>query len=137
MRLALAEVLLRDFAPRLVILDEFQKFRDLLPRKRAVADEKPCANVFPDLAGLLLRCERPTLLLSATPYRSLDYGEPVEKGGLLSHLGDLEDTLSFLFDDRAEAEQTISMLEKHGKDLMALPEGERAFLAHKQIVSNR
>lgn len=96
LREALARVGIEMLRPDLVILDEFQRFKDLLNR-----DDESWAN---RLARQLFdfrdpATDRPTrtLLLSATPYRM--YTTPDDEGG---HHDDLVATIDFLSGDDHE-----------------------------------
>ena len=87
LRRMLARAAVRALEPDLVILDEFQRFRDLLDVKTGgeaaeLADEffrQPDAHV---------------LLLSATPYKPFTYAEETEDGA--GHYADFVRTLEFL-----------------------------------------
>ena len=86
MRRRLADVCIDALEPDLVILDEFQRFKDLLNGQDEAAE----------LAQQLFR--RPevrVLLLSATPYRMLSLDHENED----DHYEDFLKTLGFLFDN--------------------------------------
>ena len=86
LRRRLADVCIEALEPDLVILDEFQRFRDLLTGKDEAAE----------LAQQLFRHpEVRVLLLSATPYRMLSLDHENED----DHYDDLLKTLGFLFDN--------------------------------------
>ena len=85
LRLRLAEMSIDMLEPDLIILDEFQRFRNLLDPQ----------NLEARLAQKLFRYEQvKTLLLSATPYKmlSLDHEQDDD------HYRDFLKTLEFLFD---------------------------------------
>ena len=93
-RRIMARVGIAKLRPDLVILDEFQRYKDLLQ-----PDPKNFAG---DLAKRLLKHTEPqtgrttrTLLLSATPYRMYTTGGGVAE----NHYGDFFDTCSLLFED--------------------------------------
>jgi uncharacterized membrane protein YkvA (DUF1232 family) len=87
LRGVMQRVALRHIRPDLVILDEVQRFRDIL-------DE--ASN--PDhIAAELFSRRVPVLILSATPYRALTLGHEVAEGAS-SHHDDFIKTLDFLFD---------------------------------------
>lgn len=100
LRQRLARVCLDALEPDLVILDEFQRFRDLLDGESEAAE----------LARLLMNYRTPegndvrTLLLSATPYKPLTLSTDEE-----DHYRDFLRTLEFLFDDPA----MVARLEEH------------------------
>lgn len=92
-RRIMARVGIAKLRPDLVILDEFQRYKDLL--------QHGSRNFAVDLAKRLLNHTDPqtgratrTLLLSATPYRMYTTGDEVND----NHYGDFLDTCSFLFD---------------------------------------
>lgn len=98
MRKALAQAALDSATPDLVILDEFQCYRELLD----AGDENPLARQL--LEGKDGAAPPPILLLSATPYRF--YAERWETGaGAAPHV-ELFDLIAFLggAEVRAEAE---------------------------------
>ena len=77
--------------PDLIILDEFQRFRDLLHGKSPAADLARELFDYCDADGQAAR----TLLLSATPYRMLTLsGDEPDDG---EHYRDFLETLSFLY----------------------------------------
>ena len=85
LRRRLADVCIDALEPDLVILDEFQRFKDLLNGTNAAAE----------LARQLFRHhEVRVLLLSATPYRMLSLDHEKDD----DHYTDFLDTLRFLFD---------------------------------------
>jgi hypothetical protein len=92
LRLRLARVCINALEPDLVILDEFQRFRDLLDGDNEAAR----------LARLLMNYVTPEgndvriLMLSATPYKPLTLSTDEE-----DHYRDFLRTLGFLFDDPA------------------------------------
>jgi len=86
LRRRLADVCIDALEPDLVILDEFQRFRDLLTGQDEAAE----------LAQqLFLHPEVRVLLLSATPYRMLSLDHENED----DHYEDFLKTLGFLFDN--------------------------------------
>ena len=77
--------------PDLIIMDEFQRFRDLLHGKSLAADLARELFDYCDAGGQAAR----TLLLSATPYRMLTLsGDEPDDG---EHYRDFLETLSFLY----------------------------------------
>lgn len=100
LRQRLARVCVDALEPDLVILDEFQRFRDLLDGQSEAAQ----------LAKELMNYQTPegnavrTLLLSATPYKPLTLSTDDE-----DHYQDFLRTLGFLFDDPAK----VARLEEH------------------------
>ena len=87
LRRMLARAAVRALEPDLVILDEFQRFRDLLSVERG--------GEAAELAGDLFdQPDAHVLLLSATPYKPFTYAE--EASGGSGHYEDFLQTLEFL-----------------------------------------
>lgn len=112
LRKALIEVLLDRFNPALIILDEFQRFKDLLKMKEGSGLKDP-------LAARFLKPSTPTLLLSATPYRLWD-SDVRAKARELPHQEDLELTFTFLLDSHALANRLMRDLDEFGQKLLTL-----------------
>ena len=69
LRTLLSEVCVGALEPHLVVLDEFQRFRELLETRPSHQD--PAAGLFQELVRISTAARQPvrTLLLSATPYK--------------------------------------------------------------------
>jgi hypothetical protein len=95
--------------PDLVILDEFQRFKDLLngDSDDEAAQLAQTLFTFPDVR---------VLLLSATPYRMLTLDH--EDGE--DHYTDFLETVRFLFNDSSEVEALRSDLDTYRKSLLGL-----------------
>ena len=87
LRRMLARAAVRALEPDLVILDEFQRFRDLLD----VRTGGEAAELAHDL---FTQADAHVLLLSATPYKPFTYAE--ESAGGADHYADFLKTLEFL-----------------------------------------
>ena len=87
LRRMLARAAVQALEPDLVILDEFQRFRDLLDVKTG-GEAAELANAF------FTHCDARVLLLSATPYKSFTYAEENAEGA--GHYEDFLKTLEFL-----------------------------------------
>ena len=100
LRFRLAEISIDMLEPDLIILDEFQRFKDLLD------PNKPEAR----LAQKLFAYEQvKTLLLSATPYKMLSLDHESDD----DHYPDFLNTLRFLFDSpSADSASVISDLKR-------------------------
>ena len=99
-RRVMARVGIAKLQPDLVILDEFQRYKDLLqpdPRNFAVDLAKRLFSHTDPQTGHVTR----TLLLSATPYRMYTIGDGVDD----NHYEDFFDTCSFLFEDPARVDR--------------------------------
>jgi hypothetical protein len=115
-RRIMATVGIATLQPDLVILDEFQRFKDLL--------RPDPQNFAAELAHRLFNYEDPktgratrTLLLSATPYRMYTTGDELDS----DHYKDFLDTCSFLFPDSA---RTDRLRDRFGALRMALTSTE-------------
>jgi hypothetical protein len=103
----LQRVALGHIKTSLIVLDEVQKFRDVL-------EEAQNKN---HIASVIFGKKVPVLILSATPYRALTLGHEIAIGGP-SHHEDFIKTLEFLFgDDAATPARIRENLEKFGKRL--------------------
>jgi len=107
-RRLLAEVCIEALEPDLVILDEFQRFRELLDgdSDAAVLARKVMNYTAPE--GHRVR----VLLLSATPYKPLTLGGEEE-----NHYEDFVRTLRFLFDDDVKVAQLEEQLRIYRRGL--------------------
>ncbi|WP_018174064.1 helicase-related protein [Thioalkalivibrio sp. ALJ9] len=111
LRRRLARVCLDALRPSLVILDEFQRFSDLL---NGETEEAELANDLFSLEGARL------LLLSATPYRMLSmHGESEE-----DHHQNFLDTVGFLYGDAHEVDGLRWALETYRRGCRQLAEGD-------------
>jgi len=121
LRHLLAETCLDALEPDLVILDEFQRFKNLLDGQNDAARLAQDLFNFPEVR---------TLLLSATPYRmlSLDHEQYDD------HYPDFLRTLSFLFDNGLEVVQIEEEIQKFRRGLFALEGGN---IAELEEVRNR
>ena len=95
LRIIFAQISIRRLEPDLVIMDEFQRFRELIT---ATPDSETglLANAF------LKESETKTLLLSATPYKLYQTLEEAADSGVDEHYQEFLEVMSFLFDDQAK-----------------------------------
>lgn len=108
LRRTLAIVGIAALEPDLVVLDEFQRFKDLLrpdPDNFAAELAHRLFNYRDRDSGRLTR----TLLLSATPYRMYTTADEIDS----DHYADFLDTCTFLFQD----EERVDRLRQRFKDL--------------------
>lgn len=117
--------------PDLIIMDEFQRFRDLLHGDTPAADLARELFDYSDGNGHAAR----TLLLSATPYRMLTLsGDEPDDG---EHYRDFLETLSFLY-GRTNGPQIAATLEGEMRQfrgfLHALPEARPAAIEARRGV---
>ncbi len=116
----LAQASIQSLEPDLIILDEFQRFHDLLKGESEAADLARQLFNHTDAAGNSAK----TLLLSATPYRMLTLaGDAPEEG---DHHHDFLDVLEFLFGSedggRRRGEIDVEM-RRFRKAMQSLPTG--------------
>ena len=115
LRLRLARACVNDLQPDLVILDEFQRFANLLHGEDDAAE----------LARTLMTHRTPegrdvrVLLLSATPYRPLSL---YQDGGADDHYEDFRRTVGFLMADDAEVLRLEEELQQM-RDVLFDPRG--------------
>lgn len=115
LRHLLAKICVHALEPNLVILDEFQRFKDILDGE----DEAAL------LARSLFDCPGSrTLLLSATPYKMLSLDHEQED----DHYPDFLRTLNFLFGDPSEVEEVRCGIRGYRQALFALSDGSSASL---------
>ena len=98
LRRMLARAAVEALEPDLVILDEFQRFRDLLDLKTG-GEAAELAHEF------FNQSDARVLLLSATPYKPFTYAEEAEDGA--GHYADFLRTLEFL----ADADEPVESLQ--------------------------
>jgi len=106
MRMLLAKSCIDSLEPDLVILDEFQRFKDLLH-----PDEKNEASILADQLFSWQGSVR-VLLLSATPYKMYTLNQ---ESGTDDHYQDFIETLRFLYNDDARTEEVKSLLTQYGQ----------------------
>ncbi len=114
LRRSLARVCVSALEPDLVILDEFQRFKELLDGEDEAAQ----------LAKALFRQPQArVLLLSATPYKMLTLNHETDE----DHYQDFRRTLEFLFGSREAVTEIVDNLDRFRRALHGLgqePEGE-------------
>jgi Helicase conserved C-terminal domain len=120
LRQLLAGVCIRALEPDLIILDEFQRFKDLLHGEDFSAQ----------LARALFTYEATdksehsrVLLLSATPYKMFTLDDEAAVGE--HHLQDFLDTVSFLYDDATRASDFAAELARYSRSLLRYRSSER------------
>lgn len=129
LRGVMQRVVLRCLEPDLLILDEVQRFRDIIEE----------AKNQDHIAAELFARRVPVLILSATPYRALTLGHEVSEG-MTSHHEDFFKTLEFLFDHDRETPQRIRENLKTFGDRLRVPSVVEALdhdlLALKHTLEN-
>ena len=107
-RRLLAETCLQALKPSLVILDEFQRFKDLIHSKDEAGQLAQ---------GLFSQPDVKVLLLSATPYKMLSLGHENDD----NHYRDFIETLRFLLDGSPQIDTIIEAIQTFRKGLIELP----------------
>jgi len=127
LRRILARICVDALTPDLIILDEFQRFAELLhehdesvaPKKAAAAELAQALFSYSGLDGSSARL----LMLSATPYRMLSLSSDDPEEG--DHYSDFLRTMRFLFgndDGEARVRELKSELSQFRKALQAMPQ---------------
>lgn len=134
LRRKLSHACIDALKPDLIIMDEFQRFRELLHGNSPAAELAQELFDYSDGTGLGAR----TLLLSATPYRMLTLsGDEPEDG---EHYQDFLDTLSFLY-GRSTGPKVAETLAREMREfrgfLHALPSARSDAIAVRKTVENR
>lgn len=113
LRALLAHVCIDALEPDLIILDEFQRFKDLLSTSDEVSQEAEVAKqLFNYRTSEGSRVA--LLLLSATPYRMFTTSDEVATE---DHHADFLETTKFLFDDQTRTRQLSTTLEQYREQL--------------------
>ena len=122
LRHLLASVCLNALEPDLIILDEFQRFKDLLH-----------GNTEASLLAqdIFTRKDARVLLLSATPYKMYTLNAESGSDDGDDHYRDFLETLTFLFQDRDRVEEIRELLSLQRDMLHARAEGRPYSTAHK------
>ena len=125
LRSTLAGVCIASLEPDLVILDEFQRFSDLLHGKDEASELAQQLFRYPGVR---------VLLLSATPYRMFTTAD--EPGGD-GHYADLIQTIGFLQNDPERTQAFQQALTTYGKELFRIgtDEGEALRGARDEVAS--
>lgn len=129
LRTLLAQVCIGALEPDLVILDEFQRFKDLLAASGSNTSE------LSDLASQLFNYETPEgnriamLMLSATPYRMFATDAEAAQE---DHYEDFVQTLQFLFDDPVRMAEVEDLLARYRAALRRAASG-----VHTDVTSVR
>ncbi len=132
LRAKLARASLNALEPDLIILDEFQRFKDLLHGDSEAAELARALFNYADEHGNRAR----TLLLSATPYRMLTLNH---ESGDDDHYHDFIETLTFLFggDGREAAASLSSELRQFRRAMLGLPDTKAEVAVAKGAVEAR
>lgn len=121
LRHLLARQCLEALEPDLVILDEFQRFRELLDGNNEAASLAQALFNYRNPEGEQVR----VLLLSATPYKMLSLDHEQED----DHYPDFLRTLRFLFEDEAQVESVQAEIQRFRRALYSLASGDDSTVA--------
>ena len=130
----LARACVKALEPDLIILDEFQRFTELLHGDHGAAILARDLFDYTDGEGNRAR----TLLLSATPYRMLTLSS--DGGNEGSHYEDFLETLGFLFGSiRAEevAEDLRQEIARFRRAMLSFPEAREEACAHRASIERQ
>ncbi|NIC05356.1 SWF/SNF helicase family protein [Billgrantia bachuensis] len=134
LRVKLSHACVDALQPDLIIMDEFQRFRELLHGKSDAAQLARELFDYTDRGGNAAR----TLLLSATPYRMLTLADDAAEDG--DHYQDFIDTLGFLFGQK-RGEQLAAELDEElrafRQSLHALPESYDTAVERRSCVEKK
>lgn len=92
LRMAMARTAVTRLAPDLVILDEFQRFKDLFPGARSSGDEH-YTDAQKLAQKIIMHPSAKSLVLSATPYKMFTLPDELDAE---DHHQDFHDTIAFL-----------------------------------------
>src|SRR5699024_5816821 len=92
LRMAMARTAVSRLAPDLVILDEFQRFKDLFPGARSTGDEH-YTDAQQLAQKIIMHRSAKSLVLSATPYKMFTLPDELDAE---DHHQDFHDTVAFL-----------------------------------------
>lgn len=92
LRMAMARTAVTRLAPELVILDEFQRFKDLFPGARSSGDEH-YTDAQQLAQKIIMHESAKSLVLSATPYKMFTLPDELDAE---DHHQDFHDTIAFL-----------------------------------------
>jgi hypothetical protein len=128
LRKTLASVCVKRLSPDLIILDEFQRFKNLINE-----DEDNDVRLITE--SLFTDTRIKILLLSATPYKmfTLQSEEDEEE----SHFEEFKFVIEFLFNDKIKKEKFLVAWEDYSKALLHLKDGQLDYIkAQKETVES-
>ncbi|MBA3886071.1 MAG: hypothetical protein H0X67_10115, partial [Acidobacteria bacterium] len=128
LRTVLARVCVKDLEPDLVILDEFQRFKDLLHGDDFAAE---LARALFTYAKEDSAEHARVLLLSATPYKMFTQHDEATGD---DHLKDFLQTVRFLHDDPERTERFASHLGRYGRSLLRYQSVSRSELCESKAA---
>lgn len=115
-----AEISLERLEPDLVIMDEFQRFRDLIDSQPSDVTEETDTSEEKMISAKFLHDENvKVLLLSATPYKPFTTLEELSSGKS-THVDDFRLLMGFLFDDEEKRAAFEYVWDDYSKKLIEL-----------------
>ena len=134
LRSLLAHACVDALKPDLIILDEFQRFTELLHGEHDAATLAQELFNYTDRGGNAAR----TLLLSATPYRMLTLSSDREEDG--DHYHELIETLSFLYghqQGQGAARELKGEMDRFRRAMLSLPETTKEAREYRSSIERR
>ncbi len=134
LRNRLAHVCVDALEPDLIILDEFQRFTELLHGEHDAAMLARELFDYTDRSGNAAR----TLLLSATPYKMLTLSSDGEEEG--DHYHELIETFSFLYghqQGRETAGELEREMDRFRRSMLSLPEAMKEAREYRSSIERR
>ncbi len=129
LRRSMALAIVASLKPDLIILDEIQKFPELLKMEKGDHLEGPISRALFDVSV-------PTLALSATPYRA--YVHTKQADSAAGHLEDLKEVFWFLSSSESKANELCKVLNECTSDVSKLnPTTVAAFREKKKKVESQ
>lgn len=125
LRKELASVCLKALEPDLVILDEFQRFKELLDSDDEASRLANALFDFPDVR---------VLLLSATPYKMYTHDHEMEED---DHYPEFIRTMKFLFNDEKDTEELTELLAGHRTAIHARASGVTGQAGNKKDLEKK
>jgi hypothetical protein len=126
LRFSMASTIFSSLKPDLIILDEFQRYKDLI----AMSDHNQLIH---PVGRIIFGQDTPVLLLSATPYTLFRSSIGHQDGE--AHTSGLSSILHFLTGKRDEATKLAARLQDYGKRLEAVDERSmNDLVAQKQTL---
>lgn len=129
LRVIFAKISLEKLEPDLVILDEFQRFRDLL-NCDPDSETGMLANKFFQAPDVRM------LLLSATPYKMYSTPEEIDENRLDEHFTEFLSVMSFLNEDPETEKKFLTVWRDYSIRLKELTIGDTTILSAKDAAED-
>ncbi len=122
LRKIFAEISLDKLEPDLVVMDEFQRFRDLINSETSENEQGMLTRKF------LHNKEMKVLLLSATPYKPYSTLQEITEDDASEHYGEFMELMQFLFYDKCKLSSFKAVWKEYSNTLCELGNGEMTVL---------